>query len=129
MAWRGIIFVAGRGARSGAGRGIGERHAWAKMRRAKGDAMLSGGVLGVVAPPLGEGVAEKATKRRDLPLERGEDFPLQKIATDLCYVTFAAGRTALRERLFAGRFCDKIGVLCRQGEFRLPRFFCLRFLR
>ena len=50
------------------------------------ETMLSGGVLGVVAPPLGEEVAEKATKRRDLPLERGEDFPLQKMRL-ICVAT------------------------------------------
>ena len=76
------------------------------------ETMLSGGVLGVVAPPLGEGVAEKAIKRRDLPLERGEDFPLQKIAPCLCHVTFAAGRTAVRE-FFAACFYGR-------------RFFCMR---
>ena len=44
-----------------------------KNAPAKGDAMLSGGVLGVVAPPLGEGVARNEVRAQ------GKTFPSKNL--------------------------------------------------
>ena len=88
------------------------------MRMFKISRRTCGGVLGVVAPPLGEGVAEKATKRRDLPLERGEVFPLpKKIAIDLC--RNCGRRLFLRKLAYALRFFTSL----KKRIFKLPRNF------